>query len=334
MNKQSNHYKICKPEAIELIDRYHLNFIEGNIIKYILRSPFKGDRVGDLKKALYYANKLPKQLICQGKRADFDIDELDQYLDSHALYAIEADAVASVIQGNFYHTVTHDDSGKRILEYKENYISKLIEIAIEERNHNEKIEESISKHVKSLADPRPIFHFRGKYFNSIKDICKYGMEFPDLPLDVEQFKRDMQDRIREAEMNSQMNPEFTNRMMYRLLRASTDWAVGKAARSPNEIINGSNDSNDSKEFNPDWLPPHPLCTLLDLVDEDPEKFTENLLSIDHQNVQYGKELELILSLYDMIHGNYFFVSMLPKIVGGSKEFWKNRYDNYWEKRKK
>lgn len=273
MKKESNHYKICKPEAIELIDRYNLNFNEGNIIKYILRSPFKGDRIVDLKKALYYAKKLPKQLLCEGKRADFDIDELDQYLDSHALYAIEVDAIASVIQGNFYHTVTHDDSGKRILEYKENYIAKLIELAIEEREHDEKMEESISKHVKSLADPRPNFYLHGKYFTTFEEMYKYSIEFPDLPLDVEQFKRDMQDRIREAEMNFQINPEFTNRMMYKLLRASTDWAVGIAPRSPNEIFN---DSNDSKEFNPDWLPPHPLCTLLDLVDEDPKSFLSRL----------------------------------------------------------
>lgn len=124
----TSHYKIHKPEAIDLILKYDLNFVEGNIVKYILRSPFKGDRVGDLKKALYYAKKLPKEckFTCDNcNRGKFDIDELDQYLDSHALYAVEVDAVASLIQGIFYHIVTG--------EYKENYIVNLIEIAIEKK---------------------------------------------------------------------------------------------------------------------------------------------------------------------------------------------------------
>lgn len=53
-----NHYKIHKPEPIDLILKYDLNFVEGNVVKYILRSPFKGDSQGDLKKALHYAKLL------------------------------------------------------------------------------------------------------------------------------------------------------------------------------------------------------------------------------------------------------------------------------------
>lgn len=239
MNKQSKHYKICKPEAIELIDRYHLNFNEGNIIKYILRSPFKGDRVGDLKKALYYAKKLPKECKLTWDNRDrgkFDIDELDKYLDSHALYAIEVDAVASIIQGNFSHTVTHDRSGRRIASYKENYIENLIETAIDAREHDQKIEESIGKNI--------------------------------------------------------------------------------------------------KEFNPDWLPPHPLNTLLDLIDEDPKAVLDKLDQILEKAItELRSEFYVysIIFIRSLIIGDHEEIKLLSKI-GGSKEFWKNRYDNYWEKR--
>lgn len=255
MNNQSNHYKICKPEAIELIDRYNLNFIEGNIVKYILRSPFKGDRIGDLKKALYYAKKLPEDSGFTWENLDrckFDIDELDQYLDSHDLYAIEVHAIASVIQGNFYHTITG--------EYKENYIAKLIEIAIEEREHNEKIEESISKHVKGLADY--------KYQQALTGLKKYREK--------------------------------------------------------------------TKEFNPDWLPSHPLNTLLDMIDEDPQCFLKRLITIENEIIKEGKDkcyLDSISCLTLFIKGHIREIEILSKI-GGSKEFWINRYNNYWEKRKK
>lgn len=227
------HYKIHKPAPIDLILKYDLNFIEGNIIKYILRSPFKGDRLGDLKKALYYAKKLPKECKFTWDNCDrgrFDIDELDQYLDSHELYAVEVDAVASLIQGIFYHTVTG--------EYKENYIAKLIEIAIEKREPNEKMEESTSKPIKA--------------------------------------------------------------------------------------------------FNPDWLPPHPLNTLLDIIDEDPESFLNRLFIIENEITKEEKDkyyLDSIKCLTLFIKGHIREIEILSKIAG-SKEFWLNRYNNYWEKRKK
>ena len=50
------HYKRYKPEPIDLIEKYQLNFSEGCFVKYMLRCEFKGDKLGDLKKALYYLN--------------------------------------------------------------------------------------------------------------------------------------------------------------------------------------------------------------------------------------------------------------------------------------
>lgn len=51
--KNPSHYK--HPSGIEVIEitRYE-SFLRGNIIKYILRAPYKGTELQDLKKAAQY----------------------------------------------------------------------------------------------------------------------------------------------------------------------------------------------------------------------------------------------------------------------------------------
>lgn len=44
-------------EPIKVIEHYRLGFCLGNTIKYILRSPFKGVLVEDLKKARWYLDR-------------------------------------------------------------------------------------------------------------------------------------------------------------------------------------------------------------------------------------------------------------------------------------
>lgn len=51
------HYKQGNVEAIDLIESYNLNFNLGNAIKYVSRCNFKGDKVNDLKKAIWYINR-------------------------------------------------------------------------------------------------------------------------------------------------------------------------------------------------------------------------------------------------------------------------------------
>ena len=46
------HYKKLKIQPWEIIDAWGLDFYLGNVIKYIGRD--KGDRIGDLKKAIHY----------------------------------------------------------------------------------------------------------------------------------------------------------------------------------------------------------------------------------------------------------------------------------------
>lgn len=56
-NKQvdGDHYCKHKIQVWDIIDEYELDFYEGNILKYLLRT--KKDRVTDLKKLIHYAEK-------------------------------------------------------------------------------------------------------------------------------------------------------------------------------------------------------------------------------------------------------------------------------------
>lgn len=61
------HYK-HHPEGIECIQiTRHLSFNLGNAIKYIWRSPYKGQNVEDLRKAIWYLNDEINRLEQQGK---------------------------------------------------------------------------------------------------------------------------------------------------------------------------------------------------------------------------------------------------------------------------
>lgn len=49
------HYAKHKIQPWDVIDEYSLNFYEGNILKYLLRT--KNDRIEDLQKLIHYAEK-------------------------------------------------------------------------------------------------------------------------------------------------------------------------------------------------------------------------------------------------------------------------------------
>lgn len=57
-----DHYNQGKIEVIDAILDWGLDFIEGNVIKYIARSRHKSSRVGDLKKARWYLDYLIDKL--------------------------------------------------------------------------------------------------------------------------------------------------------------------------------------------------------------------------------------------------------------------------------
>lgn len=61
------HY-LKHPEGIECIQvTRHMSFNLGNAIKYIWRSPYKGENIEDLKKAIWYINDEIKRIEEQGK---------------------------------------------------------------------------------------------------------------------------------------------------------------------------------------------------------------------------------------------------------------------------
>lgn len=63
-------------------------------------------------------------------------------------------------------------------------------------------------------------YFNGKQFMSLIEAIEYERKWPEMPLDLEQFKKFLELRFHEAETNSSINPYFTNRMMYELLKMS------------------------------------------------------------------------------------------------------------------
>jgi len=52
-----SHYHPDTIEAIEAIEAWELNFNLGNVVKYIARCEHKGNKVQDLKKALFYLTR-------------------------------------------------------------------------------------------------------------------------------------------------------------------------------------------------------------------------------------------------------------------------------------
>lgn len=52
------HYDVGKIEVIDFIEDQRLGFHEGNVVKYLCRAPHKGNELEDLKKALWYLNRL------------------------------------------------------------------------------------------------------------------------------------------------------------------------------------------------------------------------------------------------------------------------------------
>jgi hypothetical protein len=56
-----NHYKQGNIEVIDFILDQKMNYVEGNVIKYVSRYKFKNG-LEDLKKAQWYLNKLMLEL--------------------------------------------------------------------------------------------------------------------------------------------------------------------------------------------------------------------------------------------------------------------------------
>jgi hypothetical protein len=51
------HYKTGGIETIDFIEAKNLGYNLGNVVKYISRADYKGDRLENLKKAQWYLNR-------------------------------------------------------------------------------------------------------------------------------------------------------------------------------------------------------------------------------------------------------------------------------------
>lgn len=65
------------------------------------------------------------------------------------------------------------------------------------------------------------YYAHGKFFDDEDEFRKFLSEWPEMPFDLDVFKRDMEMRIRYLELNE---GKLTNIQAYKILRLSTDWA--------------------------------------------------------------------------------------------------------------
>lgn len=55
------HYTMGNIEVFDFIKAWDLSFAEGNVVKYVVRAPYKGSHLKDLKKARWYLDQLIAQ---------------------------------------------------------------------------------------------------------------------------------------------------------------------------------------------------------------------------------------------------------------------------------
>ena len=55
------HYTKGSIEPIDFIMSWEMSFLEGNVIKYVTRAPYKNNELKDLEKARFYIEKLIEQ---------------------------------------------------------------------------------------------------------------------------------------------------------------------------------------------------------------------------------------------------------------------------------
>lgn len=109
MNNAVEHPKHYRLEGIkEVLDviRYvlseeeYLGFLKGNVIKYVLRAPYKGDTFQDWEKASYYADLVKKSSerasdVEKPSEEDFEAEEEElfrmvDYLDDYLAHYIKS----------------------------------------------------------------------------------------------------------------------------------------------------------------------------------------------------------------------------------------------------
>lgn len=102
INAQVDHpvyYNRGKIEVADFIVQHKLDFLIGNVVKYLCRAGFKDDEVKDLMKAQWY---LKKAIICEVKPPEVDenaISPSDFVTDQH-LEAMKASILLHLMSGD------------------------------------------------------------------------------------------------------------------------------------------------------------------------------------------------------------------------------------------
>ena len=78
-----DHYTAGGIEVYDFIESWKLDFAIGNVVKYLARSPYKGKKLEDLKKARWYLNKA----IEREEKNSLKIKEVSLDLDGSKLQA-------------------------------------------------------------------------------------------------------------------------------------------------------------------------------------------------------------------------------------------------------
>jgi len=103
-----NHYKNMDPQPIEFIMENDLNFIQGNIVKYISRFEHKNG-VEDLKKIVHYA-KLGLELDNDRHWLDRDtVNSLSQFLGQNDFTQFKGDIVLYACKKYYREIVTETE---------------------------------------------------------------------------------------------------------------------------------------------------------------------------------------------------------------------------------
>lgn len=70
-----------------------------------------------------------------------------------------------------------------------------------------------------------LFYAHGKTFTDEESFFKFCKEWPDMPVDLEEFEHQLRLRLEEVTVNNKIrNGTLTNKEAYQILRLSTDWA--------------------------------------------------------------------------------------------------------------
>lgn len=69
------------------------------------------------------------------------------------------------------------------------------------------------------------FYLHGKYFDTFEEMMDFGGKWPDMPLDLDAFRRFLDQRYDEAKLNFELREgKFTNRAAYYFLYVNCEWA--------------------------------------------------------------------------------------------------------------